>query len=261
LTQLCQILLYMIGPAQRLAPPVRPDNSNYCNKSNLAAQLHILFCVGGIRLLLADGHRICLAALASLLASKFQVVRAVHQGTDLIDSARELQPDVILSDILLPFPTAGDMVRKLKAESRRSKIVILTGQRDALAARRSFEAGAAAYILKQDEPAELISIIHRAARGERGLTSALLGEADDEAERGKLGILTPRQRQILYLLAIGRSQKEIAAILDVSTRTIEFHKHELMRRLAVRTTTELMAVAARYGIIDSSEDRLHLLPD
>lgn len=203
-----------------------------------------------ISVLLGDPQRVVSAAISKLLGDDFRIVGAVQDGSGLIESALQLQPDVIVTDVLARFLDSEDAVRQIKQGWSSAKIVMLTDRRDAWEARRSVEAGAAAYILKQDLPNDLVSAIRAVAGGESGILSPLLGAPADSNETQKIGRLTPRQQQVLRLLAEGRTQKEIAAIIDVSTRTVEFHKYELMRRLAVRTNAELMAVAARRGLID-----------
>lgn len=203
-------------------------------------------------MLAGDSQQICLAGLAKLLADEFRVAGAAQDGGALLSMAAQLRPDVIVTEVLSRFRDAEDMVRQIKQQCQACKVVILTDRRDALSARQSLEAGASAYILKNDTPADLISAIRAAANGESGMVSPQLTgpPAPDEAQ--KVGILTPRQKQVLRLLAEGRSQKEIAGIIDVSVRTVEFHKYELMRRLAVRSYAELMAVAARHGFIEAA---------
>ena len=206
-----------------------------------------------ITVLLGEAHQICLAGLSKLLASDFRIVGTARDGTALLQAAASCQPKVIVTDILLRFLDGGDAVRQIKQRCPASKIVMLTDRRDAWSARQSLEAGASAYILKHDAPGELISAIRAAAHGQTDIVSPLLGCSDEPSETQKVGILTPRQQQVLRLLAEGRTQKEIASIIDVSARTVEFHKYELMRRLAVRSNAELMAVAARHGLIDTDE--------
>ena len=181
------------------------------------------------------------------------IVGAERDASALLRAAAECRPDVIITDILLRFRDAGDAVHQIKEQYPAAKIVILTDRRDAWSARQSLEAGGAAYILKEDTPSELFTAIRAAAQGQSGIVSPLLGDPSDPLENQKVGILTPRQQQVLRLLAEGRTQKEIASLIDVSARTVEFHKYELMRRLAVRSSAELMAVAARHGLIDIGE--------
>jgi DNA-binding NarL/FixJ family response regulator len=203
-----------------------------------------------IRVVVGDSQQICLAGLRKLLAEEFTITGAARDGSALLQAATESEPNVIVTDILDRFLDGGDAVRQIKALCPEAKIVILTDRRDAWQARQSLAAGGSAYILKEDSPEDLFAAIRAAADGESGIISVLLGQRAAAAETQKVGVLTPRQQQVLRLLSEGRTQKEIASILDVSTRTVEFHKYELMRRLAVRNSAELMAVAARHGLIE-----------
>jgi DNA-binding NarL/FixJ family response regulator len=208
---------------------------------------------GSIRVLVGDPQLISLAALRRLLEDEFTIVGTARDGGALLQEAIESKPDVIVTDVLDRFLDGGDAVRQIKALCPGAKIVILTERRDAWQARQSLEAGGAAYILKEDSPNDLFAAIRAAANGTSGIISVLLGQRAGTPETQKVGVLTPRQQQVLRLLSEGRTQKEIASILDVSTRTVEFHKYELMRRLAVRSSAELMAVAARHGLIEVQE--------
>lgn len=206
-----------------------------------------------IKVLVGDPQQILLAALRRLLEDRFTIVGAASDGAALLRAAAESEPDVIVTDVLDRFLDGADAVRQIKAQYPAAKIVILTDRRDAWQARRSLEAGGSAYILKQDSADDLFAAIQAAANGESGILSVLLGQRAATPETQKVGVLTPRQQQVLRLLSEGRTQKEIASILDVSVRTVEFHKYELMRRLAVRSSAELMAVAARHGLIEIPE--------
>jgi len=205
------------------------------------------------KLLIGDSHQICLAGLSKLLADRFEIVDTVQDGCVLLARVLELQPDVIVTDVLTRFLSAEDAARQIKGAWADAKLVLLTDRRDAWEAHHSLDAGAAAYILKDDTPELLVAAICAVARGESGIMSLMLGTPAEPAETHKIGVLTPRQQQVLRLLAEGRSLKEIASIIDVSARTVEFHKYELMRRLAVRSNAELMALAARHGLIEVSE--------
>ena len=236
-------------------------NQDFHSIPCLANHLHPerLF-VPKITVLLGDEYQICLAGLSKLLADDFDVIGSAQDGMDLLRAAAELHPAVIVTDVLARFRDGEDAVQQIQDKNPAAKIVILTHQRDAWSARRTLKAGASAYILKRDQPGELIAAIFAAARGESGIISPSLARPAEVAEIQRLGILTPRQTQVLRLLAEGRTQKEIAAIIDVSTRTVEFHKYELMRRLGVRSSAELMAIAARHGLIDTEQPNLDFYP-
>ncbi len=209
--------------------------------------------------MLGEAQRIYLAGLDKLLAHEFRILATARDGTALLRAVVDCRPNVVVTEILLRFLDGGDVVRHIKECSPESQIVILTDRRDAWSARQCLEAGASAYILKEDTPEELTSAIRAASHGESGIVSPMLAGYDQSSETQKIGILTPRQQQVLRLLAEGRTQKEIAGMIDVSTRTVEFHKYELMRRLGVRSSAELMAMAARHGLIEVDDSALEFL--
>lgn len=200
--------------------------------------------------LIGDVFRICLTGLRKILESDFQIVGATRDGQELVRLAGELKPEVVVSEILTQFSTADEMARRILTASQSSRIVVLTGHRDAWSAREGIRAGAAAYLLKDETPQELIGTIRAVARGRSGIISPSFVEAGGESET--VGVLTPRQLQVLRLMAEGRSRKEIAAIVEISIRTVEFHKCELMRRLAVRSNAELVALAVRHRLLGSA---------
>ncbi len=200
--------------------------------------------------LIGDVFRICVAGLQKILEADFRVVGATCEARELVRLAGELRPEVIVTDILMQFSTADELARRVLAASPNSRVVVLTGHRDAWSAREGIRAGAAAYVLKDDPVQELIGTIRAVARGRCGIISPAFVEAGSDCET--VGVLTPRQLQVLRLMAEGRSRKEIAAIVEISIRTVEFHKCELMRRLAVRSSAELVALAVRHRLLGAA---------
>ena len=197
--------------------------------------------------LIGDVFRICLAGLRKVLETDFEIVGATCDGQELVRLAGGLKPAVIVTEILTQFSTADEMARRVLAASPNSRIVVLTAHRDAWSAREGIRAGASAYLLKDETPQDLISTIRAVVRGRSGIMSPTFVEAGSDG--ATVGVLTPRQLQVLRLMAEGRSRKEIAAIVEISIRTVEFHKGELMRRLAVRSSAELVALAVRHRLI------------
>jgi DNA-binding NarL/FixJ family response regulator len=206
-----------------------------------------------LRVLLADDHRMFLAGLRQLLEPTFHVVDAVEDGRAMLAAAAKWKPDVIVADISMPLLNGIDAARALAAAGNPAKVIFLTMHGDALYLRQAMSAGASDYILKRDAPDKLLAAIHKAARRQPGdsAPSALLagtslpesGEADEKA-----GQITTRQREIWQLLAEGRTPKEIAWTIQLSVRTVEFHKYRLMKRLGVRNTAELAAMAIKHGL-------------
>jgi DNA-binding NarL/FixJ family response regulator len=205
--------------------------------------------------LLADDHRMVAEALKSLLSPEFELVDVVEDGRALVAAARKLRPDVIVADITMPHLNGLDALPKLKKDNPGVKVVFLTMHKDVAYARRALESGASGFVLKHSAPAELVDAIRAALDGKTYLTPALAGEVlqamkrDPEKIRSPAASLTPRQREILQLLAEGRSAKEIGAALGISARTVEFHKYQMMESLGLRTNAELVHFAIKHGIV------------
>jgi DNA-binding NarL/FixJ family response regulator len=208
------------------------------------------------RVLLADDHLMVAEALKSLLAPDFDLVGMVDDGRALIEAASTLRPDVIVADVTMPHLNGIDALTQLRQRGDCVPVVFLTMHRDASFARRALDAGASGFVLKHSAPAELVSAIRAALEGKTYLTPQLASEVLDsmkqrpQQERGSLGALTPRQREILQLVAEGQSAKQIAAMLDISPRTVEFHKYQTMETLGLHTNAELVHFAIKYGLVE-----------
>jgi DNA-binding NarL/FixJ family response regulator len=206
------------------------------------------------RVLLADDHRIVAEGLRGLLEPEFEVVAVVEDGKALLEAARSLQPEVVVADITMPLINGIEVTSRLAKEQPGVKVVILTMHREEAYARRALEAGAAGYVLKIAAPGELILAIRAALSGKVFVTPELAGELAGVAGRRRQDVadpgasLTPRQREILQLLAAGKTAKEVGAVLGISARTVESHKYEIMRAVGVRTSAELVHFAIRNGI-------------
>lgn len=207
------------------------------------------------RVLLADDHRLVAEALKRMLAEEFDLVGVVEDGLALIDAARELRPDVVIADIAMPRLNGLDALPHLKKDNPGLKVVFLTMHKDAAYARRALESGGSGFVLKHSAPAELTDAIHAVLSGKTYLTPTLAGEVMDAVRRdpastgGPLSQLTPRQREILQLLAEGRSAKEIGAVLGISARTVEFHKYQMMASLGLHANAELVHFAIKHGLV------------
>lgn len=207
------------------------------------------------RVLLADDHRLVAEGLKSLLKAEFDLVGVVEDGRAMLEAARKLRPDVIVADITMPHLNGIDALVQLKQDDQRVRVVFLTMHPEVAYARRALEAGAAGYVLKHSAPAELIAAIRAALEGKTYVTPALAGEVframkhEPDRPADPVTSLTPRQREILQLLAEGRSAKEIGATLAVSARTVEFHKYQMMERLNLHTNAELVHFAIKQGIV------------
>jgi len=207
------------------------------------------------RVLLADDHRLVAEALKSLLAPDFDLVGVVEDGRQLVEKAGELRPDVIVADIGMPHLNGIDALIRLRQDGDEVPVVFLTMHRDATYARRALDAGASGFVLKHSASTELITAIRAALSGRTYLTPQLAGEVLDAMREGPnhgddpAEALTLRQREVLQLLAEGRSAKEISTSLGISARTVEFHKYQMMERLGIHTSAELIHFAIKNGLV------------
>jgi DNA-binding NarL/FixJ family response regulator len=208
-----------------------------------------------LRVLLADDHYVVAEGLRSLLSSQFDVVGIVSDGRELVSAAKALGPDVIVLDISMPTLNGIEAARQIHAANARVKLVFLTMHCDATYAVRALEAGASGFVLKHSATCELVTAIRAALDGGTYVTPQIAGHLLGAMRHGTpargevLDALTPRQREILQLVAEGRSAKAIAAALRISRRTAEYHKARLMETLGVQTTAELVQYAIRKGVI------------
>jgi DNA-binding NarL/FixJ family response regulator len=207
------------------------------------------------RVLLADDHRLMAEGVKSLLAPEFDLLEIVEDGRALLAAARKLRPDVIVADITMPHLNGLDALALLKRDNPRVKVVFLTMHQDVAYARRALDLGASGFVLKHSALAELIVAIRSALDGKTYLTPALAADVlqdmkrDPQKTSNPVALLTPRQREILQLLAEGRSAKAIGAALNISPRTVEFHKYQMMESLGLHATTELVHFAIKHGIV------------
>jgi len=207
------------------------------------------------RILLADDHRIVLDGLCSLLTGEYEVCGTAADGYQLVERAMELLPDVIVADISMPMLNGIDAVRKIREAGVGAKVVFLTMHPDVTYLSRALDAGASGYVLKHAAADELVIAIRAALRGERFISPQLRTAPveeflDQTRRRGKDTIeLTQRQREVLQLLAEGKSAKEIGNVLGISSRTVETHKYNMMDQLGVKTTAGLVQVAIKQGLI------------
>jgi DNA-binding NarL/FixJ family response regulator len=204
------------------------------------------------RVLLADDHAIVAEGLSTILKSRFDLVGTVGNGSALIDATRKLRPDVIVADIDMPVLSGLEALRRLKAARSDAKVIFLTMHADAQLATEAFRAGASGYVLKQSAGEELIAAIQEVLQGKTYLTPLITKDVITTLTESTppSGVeLTPRKREVLQLIAAGRRMKEIGAILELSTRTVESHKYEMMRALGVESTAELVRYAIQIGLV------------
>jgi DNA-binding NarL/FixJ family response regulator len=208
------------------------------------------------RVLIADDHKIVVEGLKKLLSPQFEIVGTVPDGRELVKAAEKLRPDVIVVDISMPGLNGIEAARQIKKAYKEVKIVFLTMHPDIAYASNAFKAGALGYVLKHSAPDELVTAIRAALQGKKYITPLIAGKLMQFYEEGTHGRdetfskLTSRQREVLQLVAEGYSAKEIAAILNVSMKTVEYHKYQMMENLGLKTLAELIRYAVDQGITE-----------
>jgi DNA-binding NarL/FixJ family response regulator len=208
------------------------------------------------RVLMADDHSMILAGLRKLVETECEVVSTVEDGRALVAAARKLRPDLILLDISMPLLNGLEAARQLHSLVPECKLVFLTMHASPTYATEAFQAGASGYLLKRSAASELSLAIKSVLQGQHYLTPSLTKDVlaaalkPSTGERGKTATteLTARQREVLQLVSEGRGTKEIATILNVSVKTVEFHKSRIMQQLDIHTTADLTKYAITHGI-------------
>jgi DNA-binding NarL/FixJ family response regulator len=211
------------------------------------------------RVLMADDHSLILAGLRKLVEGECDVVGTVEDGRALVEAAQKLRPDLILMDISMPLLNGLEAARQLAKLVPESKLIMLTMHASPTYATEAFQAGASGYLLKRSAASELSQAIKSVLQGQQYLTPLITKDVLDSVfkvfkpstgERGTPAstALTPRQREVLQLVAEGRGTKEIATILSVSVKTVEFHRSRIMQQLGIHTTADLTKYAITHGI-------------
>jgi DNA-binding NarL/FixJ family response regulator len=209
--------------------------------------------MAGPRVLLADDHTLLLGAFEKLLAPECEIVGTATDGRSLVVEAQRLKPDVVILDIAMPLLNGLDAGRQIKQLRNSVKLVFVTMNEDPDLAAEAFRAGASAYLLKRSAASELLLAVREVMRGRSYVTplvtKGLVGSFMNAAGRKPAHELTPRQREVLQLLAEGHSMKQVAALLNVSPRTVAFHKYQMMEQLNIRSNAELIQFAITHHII------------
>jgi DNA-binding NarL/FixJ family response regulator len=204
--------------------------------------------------LIADDHKLVAELCKKLLETEFEVVGIVANGHDLVRAAAELKPDVVVADIAMPVLNGLDAGQQVKEHLHAVKLVYLTMNTDPELALEAFQRGASGYLLKSCAASEMVMAVRNVVRGKTYLSPSLRDKVDclrwqhkkpvQEASR-----LTERQREVLQLLAEGKVMKEIGGILNMTTRTVAFHKYRIMEVLGAKSSAELVRYAVRNHII------------
>jgi len=214
--------------------------------------------MGRPKVLLADDHTLVLEAFRKLLEPEFEVAGAVSDGRMLLSLAPQLKPDVVVVDLGMPLLNGMDAGQQLKKMIPRTKLIVLTMSEDVEVAGEALKHWASGYLLKKSAASELVQAIREALKGRSYVTpqvkQRLLDEFIRDPRTDRVKVLTPRQREVLQLLAEGRTMKETAATLNVATRTIAFHKYRIMEEFGLKTNSDLVRFAIKERMIKPDID-------
>jgi DNA-binding NarL/FixJ family response regulator len=205
------------------------------------------------RVLLADDHRLLREAFARILEADCEVVGAVGDGRALLEAAPDLRPDIVVLDVAMPLLNGLDAARQLRRVMPKVRVIFLTMSEDPDMAAEAFRAGASGYLLKNSAASELLLAIQEVSRGRsyitplatRGLVETFFHR---EEPPGRPAELSTRQREVLQLLAEGHTMKEIARLLQITPRTVAFHKYSMMEQLGVTSSAELIQFALKHHL-------------
>ncbi len=208
--------------------------------------------------LVADDHPLILEGFRRILEPRYEIVDTAVDGRALVAAAQRLRPEIVILDIGMPLLNGIEAARQIHGSLPKTKLVVVTQQSDRHYIQAAFRAGVSAYVVKQSASSELLTALDEALAGHYYITPSLakdLPEFHLDPRRNPADLfgaeLTPRQREVLQLLAEGKSAKEIAGVLRISTKTVEFHKACIMDVLGLRTTAELTRYAVANGIVGS----------
>ena len=205
------------------------------------------------RVILADDHTLLLEAFEKLLAPECDIVAKVADGRALLAAVREHHPDVVVLDLAMPLLNGLEAARQIKQFDRAIKLVFVTMNEDPDLAAEAFRVGGSAYLLKRSAGAELLTAIREAMKHRSYVTplvtEGMLGSLMHSTTESPSRQLTSRQREVLQLLAEGKSMKEVAGILNVTARTVAFHKYRMMEQLKIKTNAELIQYAIRHHLV------------
>jgi len=209
---------------------------------------------------MADDHAIVLAGLRKLVESEGEVVGMVEDGRGLVEAAQQLRPDIVLLDISMPLLNGLDAARQISKLVPESKLIFLTMHATPTYATEAFKAGASGYLIKRSAAVELKQAIQAVMRGQHYMTplitkdvlAATLQSLEGQLSKPLVTSLTPRQREVLQLVAEGKGTKAIASILNISVKTVEFHKFRIMSELDLHSTAELIKYAISEGLVSVS---------
>lgn len=208
-----------------------------------------------VKVLVADDHTILAEGLKGLMEKDYDLIGIVADGRALVEAANRLKPDIVVTDISMPLLNGLDAMRQLKKEGTNARFIFLTMHANPQYATEAFRAGANGYLLKQSAADEFLAAMREVLKGRTYITPLIARDLLDDLTKPPdktqdfESQLTFRQREVLQLVAEGRTAREIADILHISTRTVESHKYDAMHQLGVKTTAELVQYAVKLGLV------------
>jgi DNA-binding NarL/FixJ family response regulator len=212
--------------------------------------------MNALRILVADDHPVVRRGVKALLEThaNWQVCGEASTGREAVEQVKRLDPDIVVLDLSMPELNGLDATRRIMQDAPRTQVLVLTMHHSEELAHQVLRAGARGYVLKSDADRELIAAVDSLQRHRSFRTPNLAGAAQGEAGTEAVGTdaeLTPREREIVQLVAEGRSSKEVAAMLQISIKTVESHRTNVMRKLRIRSVSQLVRYAVRNGIVQA----------
>src|SRR5215467_1442201 len=208
-----------------------------------------------IRIMLADDHAVVRQGFKMILAaqSDMEIVGEAGNGRDAVELAAHLRPDVVVMDVAMPELNGIEATRRLGGSTPHTRVLALSMHKDSVYVREILRAGARGYLLKDSVAADLVSAVRAVASGEGYISPAVSNAVLDDYRRhvtNPIDLLTSREREVLQMLAEGKTNKEIAAILNLSVYTVDAHRGRIMEKLNLHSINELVRFAVRNGLID-----------
>jgi DNA-binding NarL/FixJ family response regulator len=206
-------------------------------------------------LIIADAHRLFVAGLGKLLSGEFKIISTVSDGRSLVEAAERLRPDLILTELAMPLMNGLEAVHRIRRAIPSMRMVCISSNSDDDTVRECFQKGASGFIPKTASGAELILALRRVLHGDIYLSqrlpqaAKLFSESISVAAADEEVPLTERQIEVLQLLAEGRTMKEVAAVLNLTTRTVAFHKYRLMSTLNLNTNAAVVQYALQHRVV------------
>src|ERR1700751_1882258 len=208
-----------------------------------------------IRILLADDHAVVRQGFKMILAAQpdMEIVGEAGNGREAVELAGQLRPDIVVMDVAMPELNGIEATRRLASSTPHTRVVALSMHKDSVYVREILRAGARGYLLKDSVAADLVSAVRTVAQGEGSLSPGVSNAVLDDYRRhvtNPIDLLTSREREVLQMLAEGKTNKEIAGVLNISVYTVDAHRGRIMEKLNLHRINELVRFAVRNGLVD-----------